>query len=179
MILDRLKNLSNALMYYKDLGYQELEVPWIVSNAAIGATIPTGCDSMDIVNYGSLVASGEQSFIQLWIDGKLPDGKYCCCTPCFRAEPVLTKITRTYFLKVELIDVGAGINEIPKMLEDAFNFYKKYIPNVEKVKTGSGYDIYSNEIELGSYGYRTFGDMWWVYGTGCAEPRFSYCIRGK
>jgi len=115
----------------------------------------------------------------LWIDGKLPDGKYCCCTPCFRAEPVLTKITRTYFLKVELIDVGAGINEIPKMLEDAFNFYKKYIPNVEKVKTGSGYDIYSNEIELGSYGYRTFGDMWWVYGTGCAEPRFSYCTRRK
>jgi hypothetical protein len=32
-------------------------------------------------------------------------------------------------------------------------------------------------MELGSYGIRHHGDYTWVYGTGCAEPRWSYWLR--
>lgn len=43
------------------------------------------------------------------------------------------------------------------------------------VGTTDGYDITYKGIELGSYGMRKCEFLEWVYGTGCAEPRLSYC----
>ena len=174
MNLEQLQNLTEALRFYKQRGYHEIEAPWIVSKAAIAATIPPGARSMDVLDHGSLVASGEQSFVELWLESKLPNGKYCCCTPCFRDEPVISDLTRLYFTKVELIEVGE-LTFLKNTVTDAFDFHKYHIPNVKIVDTEIGFDIFSGNIELGSYGYRAFGKMSWVYGTGCAEPRFSFC----
>lgn len=183
MILDRLENLSAALRFYKKLGYQEIEVPWIVGPKAMAATIPADRRAMDVLEHGSLVASGEQSFIQMWLDEKLPDGKYCCCTPCFRDEPVVTDLSRLYFMKVELIEVGTFYYwHVEDMLCEALEFHREHIPDVRFENTEFGHDLFSGDVELGSYGSRqrqfmSHGGrvMKWVYGTGCAEPRFSYC----
>ena len=51
---------------------------------------------------------------------------------------------------------------------------KPYVnSNFEIVKTEEGLDIELNGIEIGSYGYRSYKDFHWIYGTALAEPRFS------
>lgn len=40
------------------------------------------------------------------------------------------------------------------------------------------YDLEINNIEVGSYGIRQYKNLFWVYGTGLAEPRFSQAING-
>ena len=117
---------------------------------------------------GSLVASGEQSFIE--IRKSLKPGGYLCVTPCFRDELQPDELHLMYFMKVELIWVAPeSINHsLSDMIAGALAFYSYYL-HCDIIKTDIGYDIASNGIELGSYGYREFDDFLWVYGTGCAE----------
>ncbi len=125
---------------------------------------------------GDLVASGEQSFIQMWMDGILKKGKWQCATPCFRDEPIIDDLHLNYFFKVELIEVLPADPEksLHRMVNDAIRFFRNYV-SVEVEDTSIGHDIISSGgIELGSYGYREHGDFKWVYGTGVAEPRLSY-----
>lgn len=77
------KKIVDALHFYNWACFKYLEVPWFVSHQAMQVTAPPGkraCTSF----LGELVASGEQSFIQLWMDNKLKQGKWHCVTPCFR-----------------------------------------------------------------------------------------------
>ena len=69
------------------------------------------------------------------------------------------------------------------MINDSFNFFSNFIPveNLKCIEMDNGsIDIVAIidgvEIELGSYGYREFEHMKWIYGTGCAEPRTSRII---
>ncbi len=41
-------------------------------------------------------------------------------------------------------------------------------------KTHLGYDLTIDGHEVGSYGERVVGNHRWVYGTGIADPRFTY-----
>lgn len=168
--------IDQAITYFRMLGYRPVDAPWFVSRASMEVTSPPGvryCSSF----LGDLVASGEQSFIEMFRNGDLLEGRHLCVTPCFRDEPILDELRRNYFFKVELIDynpkdVETSLNQI---IMDAFIFFNTLLP-VKIVDTEIGKDIFWEDIELGSYGHRIHGDFSWVYGTGCAEPRLSHAI---
>lgn len=164
--------IAAAIEYYKEFGgFSRIEAPWIVSPESASFTAPPGIQRFNTYA-GELVASGEVSFIELWRQGKLPDGKYQCVTPCYRDEPVYDNLHRQHFLKLELIHVNPAAPEdaVNDMIYRAFKFLWRYVP-VIKVKTDQGYDLMCAGIELGSYGFREHEGMRWVYGTGIAEPR--------
>lgn len=171
-----LGNLTEALNFYKKRGYAYKGVPWYVGREAYYATKPDDATAdVQIQPYDKyLVASGEQSFLQLMLDGT-HIGKSVCVTPCFRSEQVDT-LHQPYFMKVELIQT-THVSEggLMKMIHDACSFFEQFVP-VTIAKTGLvSYDIVDTYagIELGSYGIREYAHLKWIYGTGCAEPRLT------
>lgn len=167
--------ISTAIKCYKDLGYQYIDVPWLVSKESMMVTSPEG-KRLFTTFAGELVASGEQSFIEM--RKVLNFGKYVCATPCFRDETI-DRIHHQYFFKVELIDIYPEDKEasVQQMIKDAAYFFNLYL-NTNVTKTDIGYDLTYRGIELGSYGNRTFDNWNWTYGTGCAEPRLSQALAG-
>lgn len=192
-------NIAKAVEFYRDRGYVYLDdVPWTVAQEAYHATKPPG--SRDVMlnvqtpgvisfpsdpgpGYGTQypVASAEQSFIQMMLDGQ-PIKRAIAVTPCHRAEPKVDTLHRPYFMKAELInaqDVDEG--HLIHMIHDACSFFEQFFP-VRVLKTETGFDIVekSTRFELGSYGIR--GKMFdriflkWIYGTACAEPRLSTAV---
>ena len=170
------KKIADAVDYYIGLGYKYIEVPWLVSKETIDMTKPDWCRSFDTY-LGSLVASGEQSFLE--IRDKLEQNKrYVCVTPCFRDENPVDRLHQNYFMKVELIHVEPDNWEsMLQMREDATRFFKRYSYNIKySIQVPNEMDIEINGIEVGSYGFREYNGFKWVYGTGCAEPRLSQAI---
>ena len=165
--------IAKAVSYYKNHGYEYIEVPWFVSQETIDVTRPPGARYFDTFA-GHLVASGEQSFIE--IRKTLKEGhRYQCVTPCFRDE-AHDDLHRLYFLKQELILVGEfGNKELADMIDTAMGFFDLY-GDPKVVQTDIGFDIFINDIEVGSYGLRRHEDFHWVYGTGCAEPRLTQSL---
>lgn len=189
--------LQDATEFYKERGYQEISVPWIVSNEAIDVTRPKHKKPFNIHTvdserlplhvfnkgyFGSLVASAEQSFIQLLLDNKLPPGKYVATTPCFRDEKIDT-YHQNYFMKVELFQ---SVNknhpqykkqqQMESILQDAYEFHRKYFDIRTEEINRYQKDLVTNDernLELGSYGIRFYKNFCWAYGTGVAQPRFS------
>jgi hypothetical protein len=203
-------NLARALEFYQERGYVYLDdVPWTVFHAAYYATKPDGAkdvrifnDSRDLRNHLDdsrvqvtieshderfLVASAEQSFIQMMLDGQ-PIKRAIAVTPCYRAEPKVDTLHRPYFMKAELInaqDVDEG--HLIHMIGDAKAFFEQFFA-VRIVKTNAcdfgepSFDIVEkgSRFELGSYGIRRMEisgqKLAWIYGTACAEPRLSTAI---
>ncbi len=199
-------NIARAVDFYKERGYVYLDdVPWYVGKEAYYATKPEAAVDISLsasteatlpTHMGYPVASGEQSFLQMMIDGQ-PIKRAICVTPCFRHEPKVDMLHRRYFMKAELInaqDVDEG--HLIHMVHDACNFFEQYFA-VRVVKTEIGYDIVEkgSRFELGSYGIRDLkvpryeksvnrGDLYagvrhfrWIYGTACAEPRLTTAIQ--
>lgn len=177
------KNIALAIDFYKNRGYTYMEVPWLVSEAAIKITLPKNNHSLS-TGYGELIGSAEQSFIDLMIAGELLPGKYVAATPCFR-DDIIDGLHSRHFFKVELIKYWNASDETQQaylneqnVINDALNFYKtlteKEKLNIKNVDCG--FDIELNNIEIGSYGYRTLNDFSWIYGTGYADPRFSIAM---
>ena len=110
-------------------------------------------------------------------DNKLPIGKYCGITPCFRDE-IVDDLHSNYFMKVELIDtLEPNINGLNKMIKCAKLFFEEFIETRTIELADELYDIESlSGIELGSYGTRTYKNIEWVFGTGLAEPRLTKAI---
>ena len=78
-------------------------------------------------------------------------------------------------MKLELFDTQATVPTLMAMVACASAFYEQYIPT-NVVETGVNmYDIVDahNDIELGSYGFRTWSEGTFTYGTGVALPRLS------
>lgn len=166
--------IAKAIEYYKEMEYQYVDVPWVVDETTSQITKPPGLKEFPFKNK-VLVASGEQSFLQMIIDNGLMPGKYVCVTPCFRDESKFNKFTKQYFLKVELINTQYHDEfALWSMIWKCLDFYRRFNIEVEAIETDQGIDIISNGIELGSYGIRYHEKVGhWVYGTGLAEPRFS------
>ena len=100
------------------------------------------------------MVSGEQSFLYLYLKNFLPKGQFQTVTPCFRFESFDYTHTK-YFIKNELIKTDfVNNNELEKVVDNCFKFFKKYIPDVEILKTNIGFDIEYKGNELGSYGIR-------------------------
>ncbi len=170
--------LHECELYYSNLGYQRIEVPWMVSEYVDKVTKPESVPSFKIeVNQKCLVASGEQSFLELYMKRYLPKGKFFTTTPCFRYE-LRDDLHCKTFMKSEVIITDA-VNEetLLELVNQALLFFQYYLPDAKVVKTEIGYDIEINGNELGSYGIRSCEFLDWIYGTACAEPRLSRLIK--
>lgn len=179
-------HIADAVEFYRARGYVYREdAPWMVSQAAYHATKPPGAEDI-IVEWGDaphsyMVASGEQSFLQLMLDG-VGLKRAVCVTPCFRVEKY-NDWSKPYFMKAELInthDVDQG--HLIHMISDACAYFGQFV-ETRVITTGDfSYDIVTKDgrIELGSYGIRSAEingkEYEWIYGTGCAEPRLSKAI---
>lgn len=184
------ETMARASAYYDKLGYRYIEAPWIVDPKFANLTGPTQrtYQLYPIAKEGVLVASGEQSFIQLLDQGSLRDGKFFTVTPCFRDDE-LDKFHQRYFLKLELFATPGDLATLLEMVVDAKNFFIKeqtgIKPTIRSMPqerptdiVGSNFDIVTQSgIELGSYGVRDIPEVGsWCFGTGVAEPRYSRAL---
>jgi hypothetical protein len=172
------KLLIEALEYYKDHGFTEIPVNWHVSRSVHDITCSDPARMFHLKDYGVLVGSAEQAFIEMQIEGRLPAGRFVALTPCFRDEGVARDdLHALYFMKVELYST------LPDAIQDGelyelclrargFMETRTRLP-VQSVLTEEGIDLEINGIEVGSYSRRSFGGISWTCGTGLAEPRFS------
>ena len=177
------QRLMSAITFYNSQGYKYVDLDWTVNENISEITKPLGKRDF-FVNDKALVASGEQSFLQMIVDGKLVDGKYCGITPCFRDEYEIDNLHQQYFMKVELIDTlninhKTRVNAMNKMINSAKEFYSNYLAVQVTEVQDEMYDIedIKNRIELGSYGTRQYKNIEWVFGTGLAEPRLSRVLK--
>lgn len=194
--------ISEAVEYYQRNGYTYIDVPWFVGEEAINVTLPPEGSLLVIRdplrrstrNDRYVVASAEQSYIQMMLGKELKQGHYVTVTPCFRNERELSDSTRFGFMKVELISYFGKTNEdwiqeegeekgrkiktfdlLWEMVDQAKTFMSR-AARVTVLPTGeNAYDILCaySDLELGSYGVRTYRNHKWLYGTGVAEPRYS------
>jgi hypothetical protein len=185
------QNIASALDFYRERGYVYVpDAPWTVGRDAYYATKPANAvdvhifhgppETHDELDDQFMVASGEQSFLQMMLDGQELK-KHVCVTPCFRVERY-NDWHKPYFMKAELInahDVDTG--HLIHVVHDAANFFEQFF-SVRIVQIGDTFDIVEKgtRAELGSYGIRERkigGKKYrWIYGTGCAEPRLSTAI---
>lgn len=168
------KLISSAIDFYQSRGFTYLEVPWIVAPTSTDVTTPPGKRALS-TDIGNLVGSAEQSFIELMRTENLT-GCYVAASPCFRDEK--SDIHQPYFFKVELFKRHKSTVESSACLfaTHATAFFLHIGAEATLTKTQEGYDILLNGVEIGSYGVRQHEDMVWTYGTGIAEPRFSYAL---
>jgi hypothetical protein len=171
--------IADSIEYYQKNDFKRIESPWTVTKAVSDITKPPECDEFTIKEKNKvLVASGEQSFLYLYLKGFLPAGRYQTVTPCFRNDSFDSLHTK-YFVKNELIRTDiTSVKTLHMMIDIARGFFEKYTP-VEVVITGKDtYDLVAEGIELGSYGIRECSFLKWIYGTGVAEPRLSGYLKG-
>lgn len=173
------KLLDESIKFYEAKGFQRVESPWTVSEQVDNITKPSDRISFQLKhNNKCLVASGEQSFLYLYLKGFLPKGQFQSITPCFRFEAFDFTHTK-YFMKNELIKTDV-INqlELTNIVDKALSFYQQFFKEgLEIVTTDIGFDIEIHGKELGSYGIRSCEFLDWIYATGCAEPRTSSLIK--
>lgn len=167
--------LGRSTEFYTEMGYKRIESPWTVTQYVSDITKPEDAFDWEIKGKEKvLVASGEQSFLYLYLKGFLPKGRFQTITPCFRNESFDLLHTK-YFMKNELI-ITDDVSEksLKEMINHAREFFKNELgTSVSVRKTDIGWDIEYKGIELGSYGIRSCPYLDWIYGTGCAEPRMS------
>lgn len=171
--------------YYRRRGFNLIDVPWLVSEAVSNLTKPNWKRNF-WVKKKVLVGSAEQSFIELFFDGKIKEGRYLATTPCFRDEQKVGWLHQNYFLKTELIEIGVvGEKELEELITTTKGFFSLFL-KTKVVKTGlNSFDIVDviSGVELGSYGLSSLDNdgtsMSYVYGTGCALPRLSTVIASQ
>lgn len=172
------KYLDKSIRFYESYGFNRIEAPWTVSEYIDNITKPDDVISFQLKhNNKCLVASGEQSFLYLYLKNFLPLGQFQTVTPCFRTES-FDFIHSKYFMKNELIKTDVVNDfELEKIVEICLKFYTKFLSNLSVLTTDIGYDIMCGDIELGSYGIRECEFLRWIYATGCAEPRLSNTVK--
>ena len=170
--------LDRSVQYYTTQGFSRIESPWLVSSAVVDITCPPGKKRMEVIGKGKeLVASGEQSFLYLYLKGFLPKGKFQTITPCFRDDQFDLSHSK-YFMKNELIITDTvNDDELRRVTNQAKAFFTSETEfEVYGVRTAEGYDLMINEYEVGSYGIRETEYLTWIYATGLAEPRMTMAI---
>lgn len=175
--------ITDSIEFYKNnIGFDRIESPWTVTKQVSEITKPDGAKEFQLLHENGkvLVASGEQSFLYLYLKGFLPPGRFQTVTPCFRSES-FDKFHTKYFIKNELIDTTSTMPYVlTSMIATAKSFFSRYLPieGLEVKQTGEqSYDIEYRDVELGSYGIRECEFLKWVYGTGVAEPRLSQVMQ--
>lgn len=164
--------ISEAMNFYKSVGFTEITVPWHVMTEVSNITCPSP-DKAYPFEDGLLVGSAEQSLIQMGIAGKLETNvPFVTCTPCFRNEYELDRFHQKYFMKVELFIWGEYA--VASLMGVARKFFRTKTGKIlDLSQQSTGFDLEINGVEIGSYSYRKFRDHSWTCGTGLALPRFS------
>lgn len=184
------RRVAKAIKKYQKIGYTYIDTPWLVSDEAMLATLPSHRKGFELghstLKPGKLVGSAEQGFIQLMLDEKIQPGNYVSAGPCFRDEENVDALHQYAFFKVELIQIIHPRDPMPThgaarvMANDADEvLYNMYGPGAQVVRTPEGWDIEVEGVEIGSYGVREYKGHRWVYGTGLALPRthIAYKVR--
>ena len=175
--------LTEAQEYYKQKGYRVVDLKWVVPRriGSITSPEPNSQASYSCYNTFVLVGSAEQRFIYNAINGHYQAGDALqAITPCFRPLDN-DDYNYPYFMKLELfVYMGMpGMTE-DTICRDAYQWMLHYINphNLKFVHCDNEIDIIYTplNLELGSYGKRSYEDHWWYYGTGKAEPRFSTAV---
>lgn len=165
--------------------FRAKRVPGLVDPDVMAHTCPPGVHDDRLYGAGTdtVVASAEQSFLQLDKDGELPPGSWMALTPCYRDEPVLDEVHLPVFLKLELIRLSEESNFYSKpdalwLANEMRRFFSEfYGMDTSVLETSDGYDVMYDDLELGSFGVRkTMTGKSYVYGTGLAEPRASIAL---
>lgn len=182
--------IDKSIQHYERLGYKRIESPWTVTKAVSDITRPEGAKEFELKHDDNkvLVASGEQSFLYLYLKGFLPKGKFQTVTPCFRHDS-FDSLHSKYFIKNELIvtDFVSKIR-LDTVVQEAYQFFRLYFhaDNLFITEDSSGnkdimykkrIGLTHDVIELGSYGIRKCSFLTWIYATGCAEPRLTMALQ--
>jgi len=186
---DVLGRLSRAIEFWVQNGYQFVELPWVAPAHCTDATKPAFVTAADLATpYGNLVASGEQSFLMLCERNLLPAGdRFVGWTPCFRQEPVFDATHHLYFMKAEVFVKAPSLEraraQMPAIVSGARYWMQEELQrsgcrqqlSLEQLAPDQT-DIMLGDVELGSYGIREFAGQVYLYGTACAEPRFTHAL---
>lgn len=168
--------LAKSVGFYESKGFQRIESPWTVTKQVSDITRPPLAKEFQLVHENGkvLVASGEQSFLYLYLKGFLPLGMYQTVTPCYRHDS-FDQLHTKYFIKNELIKTeSTTLADLDMVISAAKGFFETYLGTVEVITTGENqFDLSFKGTELGSYGIRSCEFLTWIYGTGVAEPRLS------
>ena len=172
--------IGAAQKFYQKAGFNLVAVPWVIDEAYVAETKPAGVEFYSTLG-GVLVASAEQSFIQMLDKGWDEPGAYQATTPCFRDENH-DGLHFPYFMKTELFDNNQVTqSRLLEMVDIALTFFNTLNPGLAKVEEmGDGtFDIVGVKtgVELGSYGIRERKNFVWIYGTGLALPRFEQVVQ--
>lgn len=167
------------------LWFRDKMVPGLVDPDVMMHTCPPGAIDNRLVGAGkdTVVASAEQSFLQLDKDGGLEAGDWMAMTPCYRSEPVFDEVHLPVFLKLELM----RLKDLPNIFarDDAMDLAQKmqkfflefYGMPTSLLETEDGWDVMYEDLELGSFGVRrTMTGRSYICGTGLAEPRASIAL---
>lgn len=182
--------IAAAAEFYADRYVYVPDAPWCVGREAYYSTKPpeAGPDISMVVEgqpVRYMVASGEQSFIEMMLDGRILKRAYCI-TPCFRPDGY-DYLKRPQFEKLELINADdVTFANLYQMMHDAASFFDQYV-RIKFIQTGPmSFVIIEKDtrIELGSYGIREMNladgrHLEWIYGTGRAEPRLSVAMGSR
>lgn len=165
--------------------FRAKRVPALVDPDVMAHTCPAGVNDSRLYGQGTdtVVASAEQSFLQLDKDGELEPGEWMALTPCYREEPVMDETHLPVFLKLELMCLSKGDmfytrTEAMQLAHKLRKFlHEFYVLPTELVETEEGWDVMYEDLELGSFGVRrTLTGKSYIYGTGLAEPRASIAL---
>ena len=166
------KYLADAQQFYTSMGYEPIKVPWRVSATAIRMT---GANPRE--PGGDVIGSAEQGFLQMILDGVIAPGECQSISPCFR-DDVPDALHQPEFMKLELAIIGDDFSNFDMNIQDdALAFFMRYSDDI--CVNPENQDIELNGIELGSYGKKKIEHTTLHYGTGIAEPRFSYALESE
>ena len=168
--------LARAQSHYTEQGYIDTPTPWLVEYEAYMATVPPGHEGMLWRSlHGTYhVASAEQGFIQMMLDGDEIPARAQSTSPCYRGEPAYDELHQPFFYKLELYQKDTSDQILTEMITCARGLFDSLGIRTRVVATGErSYDIETaqSHVELGSYGYRQYRQYEWLYGTGLALPR--------
>lgn len=177
--------LSHAVLVAQSLGFKKVEVNWIIPGYIGDITRPENAHRISVRSEethhnGELIASGETGLVHDRGKYTEPDQRLMTVTPCFRSEPYYTHgLYEPWFMKLELMianptdDLKAAteVMSVAKTIMGTWTRKLVFDPVVG--------DLMLNDIEVGSYGIRGYEDFRWAYGTGLAEPRFTYALEKR
>ena len=162
----------------------EVPLPWLVPERYVDATRPSWAPPQPATVHGSWVASGEQSFLQLAEEGRLPLSlRFIGWTPCVREETFGPHHHYT-FIKAEVFEWVDPQRDEASQLEALVGAARDALapetPGLlrEVPLTDGTWDLELNGLEVGSYGVRVspLSGRRYLYATALAEPRFSEAL---
>lgn len=182
-----LGRLQSVLTAWQARGASFVPLPWTVPPEFLEKTRPPHKSSDDfMLGTEGLVASGEQAFLWLDAEDRLPStvaGVYIGWTPCFREEPVYDALHQRAFIKAELyapLRWDGDPDVLLQVLRDTCRSdFAQLCPRTasllaQTLQPDGSWDIELGGVEVGSYGLRQRPNgRLYAYGTALAEPRWS------